>query len=249
MLYYSYTQTEDLNLNNTYYQTLDENFKEALTLCEKEFTHEELIEMLKNGNIPQKQIAALKLTSITSESDASTLLSNLTGQDGKIREAISIKLDEFMNNPQTAIYFKSIINYDIFLVAVIDINANICRNVISAITSLKNNKEFCTYFCKQITIMINDLLDKIENFDERDGKYKVNKQLFKLYWCLECVYEFYDSFDIEVLKNILNRTKNVKEYTIREKTAKILTKEFTDKELINIKQELKNDSNYYVKKY
>lgn len=236
-------------MNSCYYETLEKNFKEALTLCEKEFTHGELMAMLQNGNIPQKQISALKLTEITSADDAEILLSNLTGQDGKIREAVSIKLDEFMNNPQTAGFFQNFKNYDIFLDAVVDINANICRNVISAITSLKNNPDFTTYFCAKLTEMIFDLLEKIENFNERDGKYTVNKQLFKLYWCLECIFVFYEKFDTETLKSILKRTKSVQEYTIREKTAKILTHTTQDPDLLQIRAELKQDSNYYVKKY
>ena len=64
MLYYFYTLTEGLNLNSCYYETLEKNFNEAVALCESDFTHEELINMLENGNIPQKQIAALKLTEI-----------------------------------------------------------------------------------------------------------------------------------------------------------------------------------------
>lgn len=236
-------------MNSCYYETLEKNFNEALALCEREFTHEELMQMLQNGNIPQKQIAALKLSDIKSAKEADILLSNLTGQDGKIREAVSIKLDEFMNNPQTAVFFKNLKNYDIFLDAVVDINANICRNVISAISSLKNNTDFTTYFCTKLTGMIFNLLDKIENFNERDGKYTVNKQLFKLYWCLECVYVFYENFDLNTLKSILRRTKSVQEYTIREKTAKILTHNIEDPELKQIKAELKQDPNYYVQKY
>ena len=80
---------QELNLNNTYYETLDENFKEALKLIERNFSHSELINLLKNGNIPQKQIAALKLDTINSQEEAAILLKNLTGQDGKIREAVS----------------------------------------------------------------------------------------------------------------------------------------------------------------
>lgn len=249
MLYYFYTLTEGLNLNSCYYETLEKNFNEAVALCESDFTHEELINMLENGNIPQKQIAALKLTEIKNATEANILLSNLTGQDGKIREAVSLRLAEFMNNPTMAVYFQSVNNYDIFLDAVVDINANICRNVISAISSLKNNMEFTSYFCAHLSKMIFELIDKIEQFDVRDGKYKVNKELFKLYWCLECVYEFYEYFDINTLKSILKRTQYADEYTIREKTAKILSRNIKDSELDLIKAKLKQDSNYYVKKY
>jgi len=44
-------------------------------------------------------------------------------------------------------------------------------------------------------------------------------------------------------------TKDIAEYTIREKTAKILSKIDKDKELKQIQQELKYDSNYYVRRF
>ena len=72
-------------MNNTYYENLDQNFTNALNFYETNYSHEQLIDMLKNGNIVQKQISALKLESINSSDDANILLSNLTGQDGKIR--------------------------------------------------------------------------------------------------------------------------------------------------------------------
>ena len=82
-------------MNSSYYETLDENFAQALKLYETEYSHDELIRLLQNGNIVQKQIAALRLDGINSKSDADILISNLTGQDGKIREAVSLKLNEF----------------------------------------------------------------------------------------------------------------------------------------------------------
>ena len=140
-------------------------------------------------------------------------------------------------------------NYDIFLDAIIDINANICRNVISAITNLKNDNIFCKQFCTNLAKLSFDLLDKIEKFDFQDGKYKVNKEVFKLYWCLETIYEFYDKMNFTDLKQIILRSKDIQEYTIREKAAKILTKNFDDNELNNAKLELQNDRNYYVRRF
>ena len=80
-------------MNNCYYETLDENFEQALNLCETSHTHSELLEFLKSGNIVQKQIAALKLETINSIEDAQILVSDLVGQDGKIREAVSLRLN------------------------------------------------------------------------------------------------------------------------------------------------------------
>lgn len=234
-------------MNSSYYETLDENFAQALKLYENDYSHSQLIDLLQKGNIVQKQIAALRLDSINSKEDADILLSNLTGQDGKIREAVSLRLKEFMSDSRYLDYFKNSSHYNIFLDAVIDINANICRNVISAISNLKDDDKFCDYFCSRLVDLNCDLLDKVEQFNFQEGKYKVNKEVFKLYWCLETVYEFWDRIDFEKLKSIILRAKNIQEYTIREKAAKILSRGFNDSELMKAVDELKNDSNYYVR--
>lgn len=236
-------------MNNSYYETLDENFVQALKLYEENYSHEELIELLKSGNIVQKQIAALRLNEIKSTFDADVLVANLTGQDGKIREAVSMRLKEFMSDEKFIHYFQVAKNYDVFLDAIIDINANICRNVISAISNLKNDSDFCEYFCPNLTKLTFDLLEKIKEFDFQDGKYKVNKEVFKLYWCLETIYEFYDKINFSDLKQIILQSKNIEEYTIREKSAKILTRNFDDYELNQARLELKNDRNYYVRRF
>ena len=236
-------------MNNSYYETLDENFKQALNLCENNYSHSELLEFLQSGNIVQKQLSALKLETINSQKEAQILVSNLVGQDGKIREAVSLRLNEFMSNPKTLEYFETPENYQIFLAAIIDINGNICRNVIGAISHLKNNANFCNQFCQELVILTKDLLGKIGKDDFFEGKYKVNKEVFKLYWCLETIYVFWDKIKFEDLKEIILRTKDIQEYTIREKAAKILTRNFSDPELLKAKEALKNDSNYYVRRF
>ena len=236
-------------MNNTYYEDLDQNFINALNFYQTEYTHDELIEMLKNGNIVQKQISALKLDTINSTEDAQVLLSNLTGQDGKIREAVSLKLAEFMADENYLKYFEPSQNVKIFLDAVIDINGNICRNVINALANLKDNNNFCNVFCAKLTDLTLKLIEIVEKFDFQDGKYKVNKEAFKLYWCLETIYVFWNKIDLNELKEIIQRGSNIGEYTIREKCAKILTHDFMDKDLDNIRLKLKNDSNYYVRRY
>ena len=81
-----------------YCRTPDENFKLACSLIDKNQNHKELIAMLKTGNIAEKQIAALKLDTLCSKDEAQTLVDNLTGQDGKVREAVSLKIAEFSSN-------------------------------------------------------------------------------------------------------------------------------------------------------
>ena len=225
------------------------NFNTALSLYQNDYPHQNLIEMLKSGSIVEKQIAAIKLEYINSQNDADALISNLTGQDGKIREAVSFKIREFMNNQNYLKYFYSTKSYDTFLGAIIDINGNICRNIISAISNLKTNNEFCKHFCPKLTNLTLQLANKACTFDLQDGKYKVNKEIFKLYWCLETLYIFYDKVDMTILKSILLKTKSVQDYTIREKTAKILSKNFQDNDLIKLREELKKDKNYYVRRF
>lgn len=221
-----------------------EDFNSALDIYEKCYSHESLIELIKNGSIAQKQAAVLKLETLTNQSDADVLMQNLTGCDGKIREAISFRLQEFIRkNPE---YF---FNYDdIFLEAIIDINGNICRNIISSLKFLTQNSEFCTRFCEKLCEKTIPLTEKIKDFDIQEGKYKINKEVFKLYWYLETIYHMSEFVDKTQLLKILNETKLIQDYTIREKSAKILSIIAEDEDFTRIKQELQNDENYYVRR-
>ncbi|MDR1327896.1 MAG: hypothetical protein LBJ74_05770 [Heliobacteriaceae bacterium] len=224
-------------------QQTNENLNSALQLYENHYSHEDLISMLKSGSDVQKQISALRLEKITSTDDAHAFVSNLVGQDGKIREAVSFRLKDLM-----CPHFLPFA--DTFLQAIIDINGNVCRNVICAISMLKNEPRFTEYFCPRVICMTLHVISILKSpFNpslNKGGKYQANKEIFKLYWCLETIYEFFEYIDpLEILK-IVSETKNIKEYTIREKTARILTKETRGHELLKIRQELKNDTNYYV---
>lgn len=237
------------NQNNTYYETLDENFNQALSLFENDLPHSEIINMLQSGNIAQKQIAALRIEHLNSTDEAIILAKNLVGHDGKIREATSLKLLEFVENNQYINYFYDYNIYNILLNAIIDVNSNVCRNIISAISILQSNSHFTQYFCPELIILTKNLIEKVKQFDFQDGKYKVNKEVFKLYWCLETIYVLIDHFDINIIKTILIQTSQIDEYTIREKTAKILSKNFSDPILTEIRNILKNDKNYYVRRF
>jgi hypothetical protein len=100
-----------------------------------------------------------------------------------------------------------------------------------------------------LTNLIFELIDIIKDFDFQDGKYKVNKEVFKLYWCLEALNVYYNKIPVLTLKKILLQTKNIEEYTIREKTAKILSNKISDETLMAAREELKNDKNYYVRRF
>ena len=248
MLYYLCMTQDMQNLNTSYYPTLDENFKQALNLFEKELTTDELFTLLKTGNIVQKQIAALKLDYLENTEQAKILTTNLTGQDGKIREAVALKIYELISKGNDKYFFDNAI-YDKFLQAIIDVNSNVCRNIIASLKFLQKNNDFCAYFIKKLIDLTQNLIKIVQKFDFQDGKYKVNKEVFKLYWCLETIFEFTDHIPIVVLKNIIKQTKDIDEYTIREKTAKILAKICNDNELSEIRNQLKHDKNYYVRRF
>lgn len=236
-----------MNNNNSKILTdkYNEDFNTALNIYENSYSHDYLIELLKNGSVVEKQVATLKIDKINNEEEAEIFINNLTGCDGKIREAVSFRLKEFI--PENPDFFKDYAH--IIIDAIIDINGNICRNTIEAIKNLKQYNEFTNNFCKMLIDRANTLIEPIKSFDIQDGKYKINKEIFKLYWYLETISEFYEYIDIKDLIQLLNETKNIQEYTIREKTAKILSKFENNKELSLIKEELKNDKNYYVRRF
>ena len=219
------------------------DFREALDIYENKYCHSYLIEILKVGTIAQKQAACIMLDGINNYNDAKVFISNLTGCDGKIREAVSFRLTEFVkHNPEYFIEF-----YDIFLDAVTDINGNICRNTISAISNLTDYKEFVQKFCDKLTENTLNLAQKAKDFDIQEGKYKINKEIFKLYWYLETICTFVKFINKQKLKQIFLCTILVQDYTIREKSAKILSL-IDDNSFDDIKKQLENDNNYYVKR-
>lgn len=236
-----------INLNTGFYENLDTNFEQAFIMSQKDFSHNELINMLQNGNIPEKQIAALKLDSINSNTEAEILAGNLTGCDGKIREAVALKINKLLTNESNIkILFANSNFAKIFADATIDINANICRLVIDSACTLRDFPEFTTTYTQCIVSYTLEALNKLDSFIFRDKKYVINKQLFKLYWCLEGLKYFYEFGDKNQIIEILSRSGIQKEYTVREKVAEILImEEFS--ELSELKKALQNDSNYYVR--
>lgn len=232
-------------MNTGFYENVDKNFEEALKLSEQSFTHAELINFLKTGNIPEKQIAALKLELLNNESEAVVLVDNLTGCDGKIREAVALKINQLLRSDLKYQTFFS--QAEVFADASIDINANICRLVIDSVEILIEDKIFAEKYSKKVLNFINEAFEELDNFIFRDKKYVINKQLFKLYWSLEALKLFVKNLDEKVLLKILERALQEKEYTIREKVAQILLIIPENEKTSSLKEDLKNDENYYVR--
>jgi HEAT repeat protein len=131
--------------------------------------------------------------------------------------------------------------------ASIDINSNICRLVIDSVSIIKTfDENFSRIYLQKILSFLYSAYEELDKFIFRDKKYVINKQLFKLYWCLESLKLFVNEIDNDTLFKILNRAAKEKEYTIREKVAQILILTNEDK-FIELKEQLKCDENYYVR--
>lgn len=238
----------DKNLNDTLNTSnmldLEANFNTAMKMSESEYCYDELLALLSSDEIVKKQFAILKLNEIKSKDDAQILVSNLVGQDGKIREAVAFKINELAQNFKYTNFFIEEKFFDIYLQGIMDINGNVCRQIVN-LTFIQQFKE---YLCKKLPESINNILDEIEKIDLASKQYVISKRNFQLYWCLEALYNIIAFINFEKIKEILLRTGVFYDYTIREKTAKILTK-IDNSELNELKENLKNDENYYVRRY
>ncbi len=217
------------------------NFDDCYKFFERELTHEELYSCLKGGTISEKQLACIRIENCSTKEEAEILMDNLTGIDGKVRETVSFKLRTFVEGRPEL--FSRTDFYDIFLDAIIDINGNICRNVITTLVALTSNTEFCEYFVKNVIARAHSVIDVIENFEYKDRKYVTNKEVFKLYWYLETL-AIFDKLPSAELFSLLERSAKVEEYTIREKTARLLKK--LPSEHAEQFDKLNFDNNFYV---
>ncbi|MDD3436586.1 MAG: hypothetical protein PHC64_05485 [Candidatus Gastranaerophilales bacterium] len=234
-------------MNNTLDNGFEQNFNAAMKMSLEEYDYESLLGFLRCGKIPERQIAALKLNEIKSIEDAKILVSNLTGQDGKVREAVSFKINELVKNTDYMPVFLDEKIFEILIQGIMDINGNVCRQIIEVISNLKQNSCFRDYISKKLPESTKKILKKTAKLSSKDKQYVISKRNFQLYWCLEALYDFVEHIDYKILKEIILKTAEFENYTIREKTAKILTK-IDSPEFKELKQKLKNDENYYVKR-
>lgn len=227
-------------------QILNE-IEKATLLCNKEYSHSEIIDVIKTENDFEKQICILKLESLNSQEEADLLIFQLTGHHGLIREATSTKIGEFVNNKNYKKYFLNKKALDSILKAINDINPNICRTICSTLPVLfQDNIPEKTFFLKNLYIRFNEIFAELELL-KRSNWY--TKKLFNLYWCLEALAMIEAPID-ENFEKIIEESSKIKDYTIREKAALVLTKIVSPSNKIKeIKQRLKNDDNFYVKRY
>lgn len=242
MLYFSYSQKKDTTLDNILKHDWEKDFNTVVEISGQELTNDEIMEYLKADDIPQKHIAILKLEEINSDEEALILASNLTGQDGKIREAVAFKLNEFMLNPQFQKYFLNDEVYKILLEGLMDINGSVCRMIIN----LLQIGDVQVALSKYLPARISKIVEELKSMDLNSKQYVLSKKNFQLYWNLEGLYYCANCVDYVDVADSLEYSAKFIDYTIREKAAKVLTR-YNCNEADTLKCILKNDENYYVK--
>ncbi len=236
------------NMQNQIVTDTEAEIERAADFCEKTYTREEVFDILNidSSKFPQtdieKQICILKLDSILSQQEADILIFHLTNHAALIREACAHKVNEFMKEESYAAFFQTRTILDSLLKAVNDINPNICRMIIEVLPYI-NEKE---YFLENLYHRIDYVFEELEKL-KRSNWY--TKKLFNLYWCLEALAVIKAPADAR-LEKVLEKTSVFRDYTIREKTAMVLSYlSETSPVLERIKENLKNDDNFYVKRY
>lgn len=230
----------ELNLETNF----ETNLNNIVAMGWGQYDYSTLIKLLQSDKIEEKQIAALNLSKIMSSEDAKILASNLVGQDGKVREAVAFKVNELFKNPSFSDFFNDEGIYNLLLQGIMDINGNVCRQIVE----LTIDYDFGQYLCANLPERIKDILLEIEKIEAESKQYIISKRNFQLYWALEALYNIIDKIELNKVKDILLNAGIFYDYTIREKIAKILAK-IDDVELCDLKEKLKNDENFYVRRY
>ena len=235
---------EEIQIRNN----IEKEIEKAAALCEKEYTREDIFCLLKTDSTQnpevdiEKQICILKIDSIASQEEADILVNHQTGQHGLIREACAQKINEFLKIPDYAKFFQTKDILDTLLKAVNDINPNICRTIIEVLPYI-NDKD---YFLNGLYLRFEDVFSELERL-KRSNWY--TKKLFNLYCCLEALAVLKAPVDSR-LESVIEKSSKFRDYTIREKTAMVLSLlSETSSCIQKIKTELKNDENFYVQRY
>ncbi len=220
--------------------------EKAYSYCLENKEHEDIIELLNSQDELKKQAAILNLKEIKSSREASIFIMNLTGQSSLIREITAIKLNEFVKNDKYRQFFQQGNILEKLAMAIIDVNPTVCRNVIEILIKIDNKK----YLVQEISKKFFEAYEEVKNFKNYKS-YEANKKIFKLYWYLESIYILLGDFSKdENFNKILKISAEFKDYTIREKAAKIIAQinDCSD-EIKMYKNMLQTDENLYVRRY
>lgn len=218
---------------------------QALKYCEQNFLHEDLINELSSDDDIKKQLCIIELKKINSQQEANLLVDNLTGKSGPVREAASFKILELISDASYKVFFQTREITDAFTKGITDINPAVSRNTVEIIKYVDDSN----YLINNIIRELNNTLSKMDDI-KQNRSYKTNKKNFNLYWNLEALINLSEKLILndDIIK-IINITYESNDYTIREKTAKLIS--VLDNEMVfrNIIDILKNDDNIYVSKY
>lgn len=206
--------------------------------------NQNLINNLKNNNLGdfEKIYSIVELNNFENKQDADLFLFYLTNQANPIREAIAYKFEELTNYS----YFYDENSLNILINSICDINPNVVRSIC---TGIEKDEKLKNLLEEKIIIKIEEFLKSLDNEDKfnNNKNHAKNKKIFSLYWLLEafsiCVTKKYNSRVLEILKS----TIKFKDYTIREKTAKILWKMGSIPN--ELKEDIKKETNFYVNFY
>lgn len=225
-------------------KTYEKNLVEHL-YQDNPIEYKTMLEFLETDDFEQKHFALTFITELENDSDIELFIQNLTGEDTKIRELASFRLNDFINENNSLMNFLDA-KPEILLRTIDDVNPQVCRNT-CAILHLSQNKKYLT---EQI---LNKITGLIENTKEiRFKSHKVNKEIFHLYWNFFALENLItkDFEHISQLLEILEQSINYKDYTIRERIA-FLAKKLEGLGFEQVKPIctlLKLDDNFYVRK-
>ena len=218
------------------------NTETACALCEQNFSHDELINIIKTDNDLEKQICILKLNEVKNQQEADLLVFNLTNHHGIIREASAVKINELIKNDANSRFFQTENILLTLLDAVIDINPNICRNIIEILPFVENKR----FFFENLSRKTLEIIQDAKTMNRRKSGYIYSRKMFKIFWYLEAIAVLGDFDDEKTMLKIIKAVGNFEDYTIREKCAKIV--HFFQKAPAEIVCKLKNDENYFVRR-
>lgn len=230
-----------------YSQLYENNIKmlnHAIECCNEPLSHEDLINELASDNDIKKQLCIIEIKELKSQHEADLLVYNLTEKSTPVRELTSYKILELIKNPDYSGFFQSNKILDTFTLAITDINPAISRNTTEIIKYIKNTD----YLAKNIINALNITLNSMQDI-KQNHSYIANKKNFNLYWNLEALTVLADKIEVdEDIISIIETTYKSNDYTVREKTAKLIS--YLKSEYFNnITEILKNDDNIYVRKY
>lgn len=210
------------------------------------FSYNEALENLKTDTLDDftKVFSIVSINELKTFEDTLILFNHLTNKPNPIREAAAYKIEDLAKNHINFYINESL--KETFLKAIVDINPNVSRAICNIFYLSSDFKHFLE---KDIILNINQLLSDIKEIEnnEKDNKksHAKNKKMFALYWLMEALSICLTNENNSKVLEILNSTINFSDYTIREKTAKILIN--IEPKPIELLQKAKQDVNFYVK--